>query len=111
MKKYILLTLLFLLPLLGLSADFTIDETKSDIYFANGVLTDDGNATKNLRLIRTTVKLKQYNGIASKMEKELNFKKAYNQTVGFAGDFYESYKQLAKESDGWAYWRQLSIQH
>jgi len=40
MKKYILLTLLVFIPLFGLSADFTIDETKSNIYFANGVLTD-----------------------------------------------------------------------
>jgi len=58
MKKYILLTLLFFIPLLGFSTDITIDERKSDIYFANGVLTDDGNATENLNLIRETVRLK-----------------------------------------------------
>ena len=50
MKKYILL--LFFIPLLGVSSDFIIDETKSYIYFANGVLTDDGNVTANLMLIR-----------------------------------------------------------
>ncbi len=102
MKKNILLTLLFLLPLLGISAEIEIDETKSDIYFANGVLTDDGNATKNLKLISDLIFIEQYIDDMDKMEKELNFKKAYNQTVGFVGDFYESYKQLADESDGWA---------
>jgi len=107
MKKYILLTLLCFIPLLGFSADFTIDERKSDIYFANGVLTDDGNATANLNLIRKKVRFEQYNGSSEAMEKELNFDKAYNQTFGFTDDFYEAYLQLADEDMGYGALRTL----
>lgn len=101
MKKYFLLTILFFIPLLGLSADFTIDERKSDIYFANGVLTDDGNATINLKLISEFVFIEQYIEDIDRFEKEINFKKAYNQTFGTVGDFYEALMQKADESFGW----------
>ncbi len=101
MKRYIILALLFFIPLLGLSDDFKIDERKSDIYFANGVLTTDKDADENLKLISDLVFTEQYMENMDRFEKELNFKKAYNQTTGFAGDFYESYKQLANENDGW----------
>ncbi len=98
MKKFILL---LLIPLIGFSADFTIDERKSDIYFANGVLTDDGNATANLNLIWKKTAFELYDGNITKMEKELGFHKAYNQTFGFASDFHESWMQLADEDMGW----------
>ena len=45
MKKFILL--LFFIPLLSIADDFTIDETKSDIYFANGIDTSKKDAQKN----------------------------------------------------------------
>ncbi|MGB5966407.1 MAG: hypothetical protein WBF77_08135 [Sulfurimonadaceae bacterium] len=64
-------------------------------------MTDEKNATKGRDLIRDTVLIEQYDGNLVKMNKELNFKTAYNQTYGFSGDIYEAYLQLANESDGW----------
>jgi len=86
MRRYFLLMLLFFIPLLGFSDDIIIDERKSDIYFANGVLTDEDSAEANLELIRTKIRLEQYGGSIIEMDKELNFDTAYNQTFGFVDE-------------------------
>jgi len=101
MKKYIIYLLLILSIAYLYANDVAINECKSDIYFANGIMTDEGNATKNLDLIWKKVLAEQYDSNLSKMEKELNFKTAYNETYGFSGDIYEAYLQLASESEGW----------
>ena len=100
MRK-LLFALLCLLPLLSWADDFIIDETKSDIYFANGVLTDKKTAENNLDLIWEKVRIEQYGGDVVKMEKELTFDTAYNQTFGTIADFYEALMQKADESFGW----------
>ena len=101
MKKYLFLILLFLIPLLGQSAEFKIDETKSDIYFANSILTTEEDAKINLDLILEKTLEEQYNNDIAKMEKELNFDIAYNQTTGFQGDIYETIMQLSDEDLTW----------
>ena len=35
-----------------------IDEYKTDVYFANGILIDDGNATENTLLLKDSLKIK-----------------------------------------------------
>jgi len=101
MKKYLYLIFLFLTPLFVQANDLAINEYKSDIYFANGIMTDEVNATLAKDLIRDMVLIEQYNNDIEKIDKELNFKTAYNQTYGLSGDIYEAYLQLANESDGW----------
>jgi len=101
MKKYILLTLLFLLPLSIQANEFKIDERKSDIYFANSILTDKDTAIASLILIRKNIKLEQYEDHDIKMEKELNFDTAYNHTYGFTNDIEETIMQLSDESLNW----------
>lgn len=101
MKKYFIYLLLILSSTYLHANDTAINECKSDIYFANGIMTDEGNATKNRDLIRDNLLIEQYNGDLSKINKELNFKTAYNNTYGFSGDIYEAYLQLAGENEGW----------
>jgi hypothetical protein len=62
---------------------------------------NERNATKNLNLISELVFTEQYDEDIDKFEKELNFKKAYNQTFGVVGDFYEALMQKEDESFGW----------
>ena len=102
MRTYIFVFLLFLFPNIGYSNSFDIDERKCDIYFANGVLTDEDTAHKNLKLIYIKILDEIYSSNEVKMNKELNFDTAYNQTLGFTGDFYESLMQKKDESFGWS---------
>ena len=46
-------------------------------------MTEERNATHSRDLIRDTVLIEQYDGNLEKMNKELSFKTAYNQTYGF----------------------------
>ena len=107
MKKSLFLIPLFLIPLSSQASDLTIDETKSDIYFANGILTTEEDAQSSLDLIREKTLEEQYSGNIVKMKQELNFDTAYNQTYGFTDDFYEAYIQLADEDMGWGTLRAL----
>ncbi len=101
MRK-LLLALLCLVPLLSLADDFIIDETKSDIYFANSILmTKDKTRLYLRKIITENVLQEQYNGNSTKMEKELNFDINYNQTHGYYGDWYDTYMMLSSEEDGW----------
>ncbi len=90
MKKVIILLLLCLYPLSIFAA---IDETKTDVYFANGILTKKHEAIANMRLIRKNIKNNFYNRSAVKMKKELNFDTAYNETHGQKWDLLESMMQ------------------
>ena len=53
MKKLILFLIVLLYPIVGFSA---IDECKTDIYFANGILTEDWQAEANAELLETVIK-------------------------------------------------------
>ena len=101
MKKYFIYLLLILSTIAVLANDVAINECKSDIYFANGIRTTAEDADNNQKIIWKKVLAEQYGGNLLKMEKELNFKTAYNKTYGFSGDIYEAYLQLANESEGW----------
>ncbi len=101
MRK-LLFALLCLLPLLSLADDFIIDETKSDIYFANSILmTQDKTKAYLDKNISKKICDDLYNGNFAKMKKELNFGINYNQTHGYYGDWYDTYMMLSSEEDGW----------
>ncbi|MBD3789253.1 MAG: hypothetical protein IE885_02610 [Campylobacterales bacterium] len=101
MNKYFIYLLLTLSTIYLYANDVAINECKSDVYFANGIRTTAEDADSNQKLIWKKVLAEQYGSNLSKMEKELNFKTAYNNTYGFSGDIYEAYLQLASESEGW----------
>ncbi len=66
MKKLLLFILLF--PSIVFSA---IDEYKTDIYFANGILTDEGNATANADLLREAILNETYSGDIDKFTQHI----------------------------------------
>ncbi|MFT5661589.1 MAG: hypothetical protein ACI9TV_002236 [Sulfurimonas sp.] len=102
MKKYIIILFILLTPIFLYANTPSVNECINDIYFANGIKTDEANATANLNLIRKRTLIEQYQLDEIKMNNELSFHTAYNQTYGINGDIYEAYLQLANENDGWA---------
>lgn len=71
-----------------------IDECKSDVYFANGILTDEGNATANTDLLRLTIFNEIYNNNVDGFDKHIGkVDVAYNQTNGQTKDLLESLNQ------------------
>ena len=91
MKKIIIFCLLVLYPLSSFGA---IDETKIDVYFANGILTKKKDAIYNLELLEKVIRIEQYADNDSKMYKELNFDTSYNHTYGDTQDLVESGLQM-----------------
>jgi len=97
--KNILITLLICIvsPIVALAE---IDERKTDIYFANGILTDEGNATANTIMLKNAVKDEFYNGSLIKMQKRIGkVTEAYNSTHGEVADLYESMQQKLSDPD------------
>ena len=90
-----LLLLLFLFILYPLASFAEIDERKTDVYFANGILTDEGNATANSRLLREEIISVIYSGNLNKFDKNIgDVAEAYNSTHGWGiGDLIESLLQ------------------
>jgi hypothetical protein len=89
MKK-LLLVLILMVPL---STMAQINECKTDIYFANGILTIEPSAKDNAYLLKQSVKksfnsLNQYNKEIGKVDY------AYNTTVGEKLDLWESAYQI-----------------
>jgi len=91
MKK---LLLLLLVSLSWLNA-IEIDEYKTDVYFANGILTNEKNATSNTLLLEKSIRIKRYNDNEEKMYQHIGkVKEAYNEThFGGFGDLIESLLQ------------------
>jgi len=82
MKSLLILFLFILYPLTGFAE---IDERKIDVYFANGILTDDGNATANTRLLREEIISVIYRNL-NKFDKSIgDVTEAYNSTHGWFG--------------------------
>lgn len=58
-------------------------ECKTDIYFANGILTDERNATKNTKLLRKRILLDIYGGNLNLFSLSIDkVERSYNQTQG-----------------------------
>jgi len=88
MKKLLILLLLFLYPVSSIA---TIDERKTDVYFANGIKTEKRDAINNSGLLRVAIKdkfgLNYYNSHIG----EVSY--AYNQTANLEADLLESLLQ------------------
>ena len=88
-------------------AEEKINECMSDIYFANGINTSKKDARKQLdELIYKQVLKSKFNLDEEKMTKTVNFKLAYNNTMGIAFDLLESYNQ--KKAEHGTFWWTLS---
>lgn len=76
-----------------------IDEYKSDVYYANGIMMKDSekialeNWKKNIKRMFTS-NLEDY-------KKILNRKMAYNKSQGFDDDMYEAFEQIMSNEWGW----------
>ena len=89
MKK-LLLVLILMLPL---SIIAQINECKTDIYFANGILTTKPSAKNNAYLLKQSVK-KSFNSLNEYNKHIGQVDYAYNSTVGMFGDLLESANQI-----------------
>jgi len=99
MKKIILLLSVFFNILVaqnGLSVSVVeVDESKSDVYFANGINTKKIDAEKSIRKVK--LEFKKYNLDAYKKVEKWNV--SYNHTHGIGIDLYESMLQKMYEDD------------
>ncbi len=89
MKNIIILLILVLFPVVGFSS---IDEYKTDVYFANGIQTEDWEARKNARdvlkpAIIDKFGIEYYNNYIEKIDY------SYNHTNGLVLDLWESIAQ------------------
>jgi hypothetical protein len=92
MKKLQLFFIFLITPIILFA---TIDECKTDIYFANGILTSPDGAKKSATLLRTTV-IKKY-GLDYFKQHIGKVDYAYNTTLDRSKDMYEAYMQLSEE--------------
>jgi len=91
MKSLIILLIFIFYPLV---ASAEIDERKIDIYFANGILVDDGNATANTKLLRNSILDGKYHRNENEMYNHIGkVSYAYNSTHGFIPDGIETIMQ------------------
>ena len=96
MKKILFLLLVWLIPVMGFSfTELVIDECKTDVYFGNGILTEDWQAEDNAELLELALIEKfgidYYNKHIGKVDY------AYNSTDGGIIDVLES---LLQKIDG-----------
>ena len=96
MRHILLLLALFSTFIFG-----AIDECKTDIYFGNGILTKEGDAEDNAKLLENAIKHQFYNGKNSEMKKHIGkFDYAYNSThLGGLHDLIESLYQKLSLTD------------
>jgi len=92
MKQLLFILLVWFYPLFSFGA---INEYLMDVYFANGILTDEGNATANTILLKRAIQKDTYNlNIKAYNEDIGNVLRAYNSTrLGGLDDLYESFLQ------------------
>jgi len=88
MKKIILF--LMLLPIVSFSA---IDECKTDIYFANGILTEKSDAKFNTQVVLEPEVISLYNSFKEYKQHIGKVALSYNKTKGFWLDGIETYLQ------------------
>lgn len=88
MKKILFILIIFANMLFGHS------ECKTDVYFANGILTNERNAAANMALLEKTIKKELYNSNDNLMKQSIGkFKRSYNQTEGVVLDILEAIGQ------------------
>jgi len=101
MKKLLLLFLVWVYPVVGFSA---IDECKTDIYYANGIMTKDTDAQYVAeRILEPTILKERFNDDEVEMYEHIGeVGYSYNQTNGFFFDGMETYFQkLDIQIGGW----------
>ncbi len=82
----------------------------SDIYFANGINTTKKDAQKQLDfIIKPQVLIDQFNLDEEKMNQTVDFKLAYNNTLGIAFDLLEAYGQ--KKAEHGTFWWTLGTMY
>lgn len=98
MKKVLFILLIWLYPLFSFSA---INECLTDVYFGNGIKTNEKNATANTLLLEKAIKNEFYNGKSVEMDKHIGkVKEAYNETHSMGlGDLFESLFQKLYAQD------------
>lgn len=100
MKKYFLIV--SLLFSLSLHANIpNINECMNDIYFANSILTTEEEADLHVALIKRKLLIEEYDLNEIAIDRQLTFKKNYNETHGLNLDIYDSFMFLANEEAGW----------
>ena len=89
MKRILLFLLILFYPIVGFSA---IDEFKTDVYFANGILTTPSQAEYNTYVVlQSAIQKELYGNDEDKMKKHIGkVDYAYNETNGFILDNLES---------------------
>jgi len=98
MKKLLLLILAWFYPIFSFGS---INECLTDVYFGNGILTDEGNATSNTHLLEVSIIRDVYNGNLNEYKKHIGkVKEAYNSThLGGLHDLIESLYQKLSLTD------------
>jgi len=91
MTRLLFLCLIWLYPLSSFGA---INEYLTDVYYANGMNVDEGNATASTHLLELSILEKIHNGNIKEFKQEIGkVQEAYNSTHGFAFDLIESFMQ------------------
>jgi len=95
MKKILILLLLWIIPLTGFAfTELFIDEYKTDVYFGNGILTEEQDAIDNADLLEKSIIKDIYNNNEDEMYKYIGkVDYAYNSTKGEILDLWESLVQ------------------
>ncbi len=88
--------LLFLILILSpLILNAAVDESKTDVYFANGVDTTREEARKAMnKVLRPTIEKEIFSGNTAKMDQQIGkFDLLYNETHGLSNDLAEAVLQ------------------
>lgn len=100
MKKLLLFIISLIVFSVFVQASENINECMNDIYFANGINTSKDDARKQLlTLVKPNVLKDQFKLDENKMNQVVDFKLAYNNTLGIAFDLLEAYGQKKAEHD------------
>jgi hypothetical protein len=91
MKNIFFIVIACIYPVVSFSA---IDERKTDVYFANGIKTEDWQAETNAGLLEASIKNITYGRNINEYNKHIGeVSYAYNQTANFGADSLETLLQ------------------
>lgn len=110
MRHFLLLVITLISFSAFVQAEENINECMNDIYFANGINTSKPEAKQQLyTLILDKVLEDHFNGDDIKMNQTVDFKLAYNNTMGIAFDLLEAYGQ--KKAEHGTFWWTLGTMY
>ncbi len=110
MRKFLFIIATFVFFSFSAQAEENINECMNDIYFANGINTTQEDAKYQLENIIYIQVLKgSFNSDEEKMNKTVDFKLAYNNTMGIAFDLLEAYGQ--KKAEHGTFWWTLGTMY